>query len=302
MPVAPMDVATPEERRAEMDAPGAPHTTGTAAATDDAVGRPEAPYVVLSGLSNARYNGRIGQILFAVTDAMGVDRWAVRLSATEKIRVPVDKCTRVTESEIVQWELDGRRGARRAELAARGEVEDPEVAKAEVDTRPFPPPLHAYVFEMDNFYREHLTTGEDVRVHEFATLFDHFEMETCKAVASDVGDANVTEDSARKALDSHMSRSARYEAAFNRYVRLVEYGAGALPFEDVGSTEEVGPTEDVGPTEEAADDTELVAMSVAKATLDDGQDTTSPPSAPSSPRPLGGCPSPVHEEGGGLLE
>ena len=163
MPVAPMDVATPEERRAEMDAPGAPHTTGTAAATDDAVGRPEAPYVVLSGLSNARYNGRIGQILYPVTDEKGVSRWAVRLSSTESIRVPVDNCTRVTEGEVVKWELDERRAAHRAELESKGMAE--KFVEVEAGTRPFPAPLHTYVLAMDDFYRGHLTTGEDVRVH-----------------------------------------------------------------------------------------------------------------------------------------
>ena len=181
----------------------------------------------------------------------------------------------------------------RAELEAKGASE--KFVEVEAGTRPFPAPLHTYVLAMDDFYRGHLTTGEDVRVHEFAKLFDQFEVDVCRAVASEIGDAHITEATARAALDGHMSRSARYKAASERYIRLVEYGAGALPFEDVG------PAEEVGPTEEAADDTELVAMSVAKATVDDGQDTTSPPSAPSSPRPLGGCPSPVHEEGGSVL-
>lgn len=297
-----MHAATPKENREETDASGAPvlpepsNAADAPTPFDDADEQPQAPFVVLTGLATARYNGRIGQIVSPVTDDKGVDRWVVRLYPTEQIRVPVDKCIRVTANEITQWKLDQRRDAERAELAARGdaEVEDPEAEMAEVDTTPFPPPLRTYVFAMDNFFGRHLTTGEDVQVYEFAKLFDQFEVEVCKAVASDVGDADITEDVARKALGGHMSRSARYEAAFNRYVRLVETVDGTPP------------TEGAYPVTGAPGYDERVAAELAKATLDDGPGTPPQPSAPSDPRSftgglLSGRPSPVPEEASGVL-
>ena len=209
---------------------------------------PEAPYVVLSGLAATRYNGRIGQILYPVTDEKGVARWAVRLSLTESIRVPVDNCTRVTEGEVVKWELDGRRAAHRAELEANGEPE--KVFEEEVDTSPFPTLLHNYVLAMDSFFRTRLTTGEDVQIHAFATLFSQFETDVCKAVVHDVGDTTLTEKSAYAALNVHMTRSARYTAACGRYIRIAE--------------------DDTTPTTEVVEGAESVEKSFAKAMLDDG--------------------------------
>jgi len=200
--------------------PSKPVAPAEPAELDGTTPKPEAPYVVLSGLAAARYNGRIGQVLYPVTDEKGVSRWAVRLSSTESIRVPVDNCTRVTEGEVVKWELDERRAAHRAELESKGMAE--KFVEVEAGTRPFPAPLHTYVLAMDDFYRGHLTTGEDVRVHEFAKLFDQFEVDVCSAVASEIGDAHITEAMARTALDGHMSRSARYKAASERYIRLAE--------------------------------------------------------------------------------
>lgn len=206
---------------------GAPEATkplnAAAVESDEETPNPVAPFVALSRLTTTRYNGCIGQIVSAMTDKQGVERWAVRLASGEEIRVPVDKCTRVTAKEVAQWELDRRRSKQRTNLVADGATPGKvlEWEKEQVDTSPFPVALYSYVLEMDNFFRSRLTTGEEVDIDNFNRLFDSFEADVCKDLVSTIGNQGgaITAASARARLDCHMDRSKRIKAACGRYFR-----------------------------------------------------------------------------------
>ena len=191
---------------------------------DDEHPVPAAPYVILRGLAAARYNGRVGQLLHAITDVNGVDRWAVRLSETESIRVPVDNCLRLTAVEVGRWKrhVAGQGRAGTAGTAGREGREGREDREGTgEDTTPFPVALRPYVLAMDEFFYDRLPRdGGEVSFHSFATIFDEFEKALCMQVARHLADK--TEDALRAALNGHMSRSDRYKEATSRYLRLVD--------------------------------------------------------------------------------